>query len=87
MPQRKSNKVSVTERHGKQDIETLRKEFEKTNYAKAMDILKRMRDPARSTSATIQSLDRERIREYLQAPGGNEVGLRNVNKNGNQCRQ
>ena len=78
MPKQSNNKVSVTERHGNQDIATLQKEFEKTNYAKAMDILKRMRDPSRSNAASVTSLDRETIRNYLQSPGNNEVGLRNA---------
>ena len=66
-------KVDVSERHGKQDISAI-----KSNYEKAQEALKRLYDPTRTSSASVTSLDRERIRGYLQAPGNNESGLRNA---------
>ena len=73
MARPKSNKVSVAQRHGNQDISAI-----KSNYEKAQDALKRLYDPSRSSATTLTSLDRERIRGYLQAPANNESGLRDA---------
>lgn len=71
----KTNKVNVSQRHGNQPIEAI-----KSNYDKAKEgLLKQLRDPnTGSASTSITSLDRERIRNYLQSPGNNESGLRNA---------
>ena len=71
----KTSKVSVSDRHGNQSLDAI-----KSNYDKAKEgLMKQFRDPNTGSATTsITSLDRERIRNYLQAPGNNEVGLRNA---------
>lgn len=74
---RASSKQSgqTIDRHGNQSIDAI-----KSNYDKAKEGLnKQLKDPNASMSSTsITSLDRERIRNYLQSPGNNEDGLRNA---------
>ena len=69
-----NNNTSALDKHGKQSIETLIK----TNYEKAIDGLKQLKDPTKSTNYSLSSYDREQIRSYLQSPGSNEENLRNA---------
>ena len=52
--------------------ETRRKE----NYDKAMNALKKMRDPSKAALSSLNSYDREKIREYLKKPYNSEAKLR-----------
>ena len=52
--------------------ETRRKE----NYDKAMNALKKMRDPSKAALSSLNSYDREKIREYLKKPYNSETKLR-----------
>lgn len=72
-----SNKQSgqKIDRHGNQSITNI-----KSNYEQLKDGLnKQLRDPnTNASSVSLTSLDRERIRTYLQSPANNETGLRNA---------
>lgn len=48
----------------------------KQNYDKAIEALKKFRDPGKAALTTLNSYDREKIREYLQKPYSNEAKLR-----------
>ena len=52
--------------------ETRRKE----NWQKALDAIKKIRDPNKPALSTLNSYDREKIREYLKRPYSNEANLR-----------
>lgn len=52
--------------------ETIRKE----NFAKAIEALKKFRDPGKAALSSLNSYDREKIREYLKKPYSNETKLR-----------
>lgn len=64
---------STLDKHGNQSIADI-----KTNYAKAMEGLKQLRDPGKSNTFSLSQYDREQIRSYLQSPGSNEENLRNA---------
>lgn len=49
---------------------------QEVNYKKAVDALKQIRDPNRTSISNILAYDREKIRSYLQNPANSEVGLR-----------
>ena len=48
----------------------------KENYDKAMDALKKLRDPGKAALSSLNSYDRQKIREYLKKPYSNEAKLR-----------
>ena len=52
--------------------ETRRKE----NYDKALNALKKLRDPGKAALSSLSSQDREKIRTYLKRPYSNEKNLR-----------
>lgn len=64
-----------------QSVQAIREEFSlndersKQNYAAAMEALKQLRDPNRSSTVTINAYDRETIRGYLQKPASNQSNL------------
>ena len=63
-------------------IEEMRAQFNKDearrkeNYEKALNALKQLRDPAKSSVSALSSYDREMIRSYLQKPETHEEDLR-----------
>ena len=76
MAQTNKNNGSALDRHGNQKLEAIKANYDKA--MKAIDGLKYLRDPNRSTSYSLSQYDREQIRGYLQSPGSNEENLRNA---------
>ena len=73
MANSRTKRTSVSDRHGNQSISDI-----KTNYEKAKEAYKQFRDPNKNSTATLNSSDRETIRNYLKSPANNETGLRNA---------
>ena len=65
-------------------IEEMRAQFHKDeyqrkeNFDKAMEALKRFRDPNKVSDVILNNYDRKRIRDYLKRPAKNEDKLREV---------
>lgn len=76
------NKSSTGSTPRERTIEEMRAQFNseearrQENYAKALDALKKLRDPGKAALSSLSSYDRERIREYLKKPYSSEAKLR-----------
>lgn len=76
------NKSSTDSTPRERTIEEMRAQFNseearrRENYEKAMDALKKIRDPSKAALSSLNSYDREKIREYLKRPYSNEAKLR-----------
>lgn len=57
-----------------------RTDYYKQQYDKAVEALKKLKDPNRNTTSTLNSYSRETIRGYLQSPATSESGLRNASR-------
>lgn len=74
-------KTSTDSTPSERTIEEMRAEFNseatrrKANYDQAMDAIKKLRDPNKAALSSLNSYDREKIRDYLQKPYSKETEL------------